>query len=545
MSIGHDPAVVSLRSRWLDPLVAGLAALLLGAAFSWVPSYWSDEATTLQVARLPLGELLAFVHQRDAVHTVYYLFMHFWVGAFGEAEVATRFPSAVFVGAGAAGVLVLTRMLTTRRTALLAAAVFAVLPRFTLEAAEARPYALSVALAVWVTVLLLVASRRHRRRWWIGYGAVLAGSIATFVPLGLIIVVHGVFLLLAPAQRRRRGARHRLLGWSVSTGAALFVTSPVIGTVLAERSRLLGVADPSTGADVTWWTVLVEPWFVTGLAFAVVSAVLLILLGTRLRDRSRTPGSVVLLGALWVALPAGLLLALGLVLSPVYTSRLVTFSAPGMCLLLAVAVTGFRRRWISIALVALLVAASVPTYVLQRLPTGKGGGSDLSQLSSYIESQARPGDAFLLDATPPGHVRLPGSIRRARRRGLRPLGPAVGLVLGRHPASRRRGRRRRTGRPAVVGRPPLDRAALRRRPQRGRPAAAPRPGVRDPTGAPHRSERRLPLRATAGLTARPDDQARRSGLVVRLDPQRRSSRVQHLTPPPPSSSSERSTPIGL
>ncbi|KQO48147.1 MULTISPECIES: glycosyltransferase family 39 protein [unclassified Frigoribacterium] len=399
MSIGHDPAVVSLRSRWLDPLVAGLAALLLGAAFSWVPSYWSDEATTLQVARLPLGELLAFVHQRDAVHTVYYLVMHFWVGAFGEAEVATRFPSAVFVGAGAAGVLVLTRMLTTRRTALLAAALFAVLPRFTLEAAEARPYALSAALAVWVTVLLLVASRRHRRRWWIGYGAVLAGSIATFVPLGLIIVVHGVFLLLAPAQRRRRGARHRLLGWSVSTGAALFVTSPVIGTVLAERSRLLGVADPSTGADVTWWTVLVEPWFVTGLAFAVVSAVLLILLGTRLRDRSRTPGSVVLLGALWVALPAGLLLALGLVLSPVYTSRLVTFSAPGMCLLLAVAVTGFRRRWISIALVALLVAASVPTYVLQRLPTGKGGGSDLSQLSSYIESQARPGDAFLLDAT--------------------------------------------------------------------------------------------------------------------------------------------------
>jgi mannosyltransferase len=201
VSIGHDPAVVSLRSRWLDPLVAGLAALLLGAAFSWVSSYWSDEATTLQVARLPLGELLAFVHQRDAVHTAYYLVMHFWVGAFGEAEVATRFPSAVFVGAGAAGVLVLTRMLTTRRTALLAAAIFAVLPRFTLEAAEARPYALSAALAVWVTVLLLVASRRHRRRWWIGYGAVLAGSIATFVPLGLIIVVP------APTAGRRRAPR--------------------------------------------------------------------------------------------------------------------------------------------------------------------------------------------------------------------------------------------------------------------------------------------------------------------------------------------------
>lgn len=399
MSIGHDPAVTPARSRWLDPLIVGLAAFLLGAAASWVPSYWSDEATTLRVARLPLGQLLAFVDQRDAVHTVYYVLMHFWIGAFGEAEIVTRLPSAVFVGAGAAGLLILVRMLATRRIAILAGALYAIAPRLTLEATEARPYALSAALAVWVTVVLVVASRRHRRRWWVGYGALLAGAIATFVPLGLMIVVHGVFLLLAPAQRRRRGARHRLLGWSVSTGAALLATSPVIGTVLAERSRLLGVADPSTGADITWWTVLVETWFVTGLAFALVAVVLLILLGTRLRDRSRTPGSVVLLGALWIAVPSGLLLVLGAVLSPVFTSRLLTYSAPGMCLLLAVAITGFRRRWVSITLIAVLALASAPTYVLQRLPTGKRGGSDLSQLSSYIESQARPGDGFLLDAS--------------------------------------------------------------------------------------------------------------------------------------------------
>ena len=62
--------------------------------------------------------------------------------------------------------------------------------------------------------------------------------------------------------------------------------------------------------------------------------------------------------------------------------------------LLAVAVTGFRRRWISLVLVGVLVAASAPTWVLQRQPTGKGGGSDLAQLSSYVEHQARPGDAL-------------------------------------------------------------------------------------------------------------------------------------------------------
>jgi len=399
VSLGHDPAVAHPRSTWLDPVLAGVAALLLGVAASWVPSYWSDEATTLQAARLPLGSLLEFVHQRDAVHTAYYVFMHGWIGLFGESTAVTRLPSAVAAGAGAAGLLVLVRMLTTRTTAVVAAGLYAVLPRLTLEAAEARPYALTAALAVWATVLVLVASRRQSRWWWVAYGAGLAVSIAVFVPIVSIVAVHGVFLLLAPAQRRRRGARHRLLGWSISTGAALLVSAPVIGTVIRERTRLLGDGDPATGADVTWYSVLVEPWFATSVAWAAVGAALLILLGTRLRDRSRTPGSVVLLGALWVVLPTGLMLLVGFAIAPLFQARLVAWSAPGMCLLLAVAVTGFRRRWVTVALVAVLVAASAPTYVLQRLPAGKGGGADLAQISSYVEQQARPGDAVLLDAT--------------------------------------------------------------------------------------------------------------------------------------------------
>ena len=399
MSIGHDPAVAHPRSSWLDPLLAGLLALVVGVVASWVPSYWSDEGTTLQAARLPWDELLAFLHQRDAVHSAYYLAMHAWTSLVGEGEFATRLPSALAVGAGAAGLLVLTRMLTNRTTAVIAAVVYAVLPRLTLEAIEARPYAVHAALAVWLTVLVLVASRRQSRWWWAGYGAGLAASVAVFVPMVSVVVVHGVFLLLAPAQRRRRGARHRLLGWSISTGGALLVTAPAIGTVIGERARLLGADDPSTGADVTWYSVLVEPWFATSAPFAVVAAALLILLGTRLRDRSRTPGSVVLLGALWVVLPTGLLLLVGVAGAPLFQARLVAWTAPGMCLLLAVAVTGFRRRWISLVLVGVLVAASAPTWVLQRQPTGKGGGSDLAQLSSYVEHQARPGDAFLLEAS--------------------------------------------------------------------------------------------------------------------------------------------------
>ena len=398
MSIGHDPAVASRRAPWLDPLLVGAVAVLVAPAGAWIPSYWSDEATTLRAVRLPLPELLDFVGSRDAIHTAYYLWLHAWTSLVGEGELATRLPSAVAVALGAVGVFVLGRMLTTRRTAVLGAVAFAVLPRITLEATEARPYALTAAFAVWLTIALLVASRRHRRRWWVLYGVGLAASIWFFVPLGLLVLVHGTFLALAPAQRRRRGARHRLLGWGISTALGLLAATPMTVRVLTERARLLTVADPSTGDAVTWWTVLVEPWFATSAAVAVVAAGLLIVLGTRLRDRARTPGSLVLLGALWVVLPSGALLLLGLVAGPVYVPRLLTFVAPGMALLLGAALSTGRRRWVGIALTVLLVVASAPTYVLQRTPTAKGGGSDLDRVAAYVEQQARPGDAFYLDA---------------------------------------------------------------------------------------------------------------------------------------------------
>lgn len=398
MSIGHDPAVASRRAPWLDPLLVGAVALVVALAGAWIPSYWSDEATTLRAVRLPLPDLLEFVGRRDAIHGAYYLWLHAWTQLVGESELATRLPSAVAVALAAVGVFVLGRMLTTRRTAVLAAVAFTVLPRVTLEAIEARPYALTTTFAVWLTIALLVASRRHRRRWWVLYGVGLAASVWFFIPLGLLVLVHGVFLALAPAQRRRRGARHRLLGWGISTVLALLAAMPMVVHVLGERARLLVTADPSTGDAVTWWTVLVEPWFATSAAVTVVAAGLLIVLGTRLRDRARTPGSLVLLGVLWVVLPTGALLLLGLLLGPVYVPRLLTFVTPGMALLLGAALSTGRRRWIGIVLTVLLVLASAPTYVLQRTPTGKGGGSDLASVAGYVEQHARPGDAFYLDA---------------------------------------------------------------------------------------------------------------------------------------------------
>lgn len=59
------------------------------------------------------------------------------------------------------------RQFSGRTTAVCAGLVFAILPRTTWAGMEARSYAMSVAAAIWLTVLLVAAARRNRPRLWL------------------------------------------------------------------------------------------------------------------------------------------------------------------------------------------------------------------------------------------------------------------------------------------------------------------------------------------------------------------------------------------
>ena len=90
----------------------------------------------------------------DVVEGVYYLLMHGWFHVFPPTEFWSRVPSGLAVGGAAAGVVVLARHFDSSRIVALACGVVcAILPRTTWAGIEARPYALSMMAAVWVTVL--------------------------------------------------------------------------------------------------------------------------------------------------------------------------------------------------------------------------------------------------------------------------------------------------------------------------------------------------------------------------------------------------------
>src|SRR4029077_19511734 len=194
--------MMRLRPAVLDPLIVAVlgAAVSLGGAGR--PSFWYDEAATISASySRSLGQLWWLLGNVDAVHGVYYLLMHGWFQIFPPTEFWSRVPSGLAVGGAAAGVAVLGKQFSSRTVAVSSGVLCAILPRATWAGIEARPYALSMMAAVWLTVLLVHAARRDNVWVWLSYGIVLATSILLDVYLVLLVLAHVAFLCL---YRRRR-----------------------------------------------------------------------------------------------------------------------------------------------------------------------------------------------------------------------------------------------------------------------------------------------------------------------------------------------------
>ncbi|HZE17158.1 MAG TPA: hypothetical protein VE197_16475, partial [Mycobacterium sp.] len=144
-----------------DPWIALAVATVVSMLFSWRPSFWFDEAATVAAANRSEIDILRLLLNFDAVHGLYYLAMHVWLSWVPINEFTARLPSAVAVGAAAAGTTVLGKLVADRPTAWAAAAAFTVLPRTLWSAVEARSYALTAAIAVWLTVVLVIAATRR------------------------------------------------------------------------------------------------------------------------------------------------------------------------------------------------------------------------------------------------------------------------------------------------------------------------------------------------------------------------------------------------
>ncbi|MEU4238091.1 glycosyltransferase family 39 protein [Actinoplanes sp. NPDC026619] len=360
------------------PLSWALPALFTALVVSWragTPEPWRDEMASWSAAGRTVGEISELGRNIDGVTVPYYLFLHVWIGLFGDSVIAMRVPSVIAMTATAAVVALLARRWWGERAGLLAGLLFAVVPAVSRYGQEIRGYAFAALFAALATLLLAIALER----WWVwtSYGLAVALTGLSHLLSLLVLTGHAVLVLVAV----RRGGRLRVLWWLLALVAAAGVVLPMTSAGLGEQS-----------AQLNWLTAATLPELARAIgAIFLVPAVTVLVGLLAVAAPRRSPGAPVLV--LWsaVVLPIGTLYAYDHFVAPIFVARYLLFVVPLLCALAGAALAPFRLPW---ALVPVLVVAAVGAPS-QRSIRRAHSSSDYRAAAEVVLTHQQAGDGII------------------------------------------------------------------------------------------------------------------------------------------------------
>ena len=177
---------------------AGLFVLIVLLGFFWrfaglgKESIWLDEATSLIIARLDLRSEVAWA-AADIHPPLYYFALHVWLRA-GETEYSVRALSAILGVLAVAILYALGRELFGSRVGLLSALLLALSPLHIWCSQEARMYAMVATMSLLSSHLLLLALKKGRTGYWLGYVFVSTVALYTHYFMVFVLLFHNLFV---------------------------------------------------------------------------------------------------------------------------------------------------------------------------------------------------------------------------------------------------------------------------------------------------------------------------------------------------------------
>jgi hypothetical protein len=342
-----------------------VAAVLVGIALRFLTTspLWLDEALTVRIADLPLGDIGAAL-RHDGHPPLYYWMLHGWMSLVGTGDVAVRSLS----GLCSVLALPLAWRLGDRvggpRTARWTLVLTALSPFMVRYATETRMYSL-VMLLVLLLALALEGLLRQPSRLRVVWVALLSGSLlwTHYWSLYLLAFLGGLLLVRwwrDPASRRPTA--HAVV--AIVAGGLLFVPwLPAFldqlahtGTPWARPSRPTQVAQ-TTLAD------LGGGGFAEALLLGTLLAVFVVAAFAHVDRAEHTPGEVRPLDLRVVAGVAGGTMLLGStvawVVGSAYASRYGAVAAPLVLVVVATGILALRPGWLQVVLVSSAMVLSL------------------------------------------------------------------------------------------------------------------------------------------------------------------------------------------
>jgi hypothetical protein len=415
-----------LEGRVLSPgmtrlmFVGAVVVVAFGIALRFVASsdMWLDEALTLNISRLPLGQIHGAL-RRDGAPPLYYYLLHFWSGAFGSSDTAVRALSGVLSCATLPFIWLAGRRLGGRTVAAGGLVLVATSPFAVRYATENRMYA----LVGFLTAAGLVALQQVFRR------RTVANLVALGLLTGLLLYTHYWALYLVGvtglwlAFQAWRGPEARRPGAGASL-AAVFVGCvtflPWVPTFLyqvhhtgtpwakpADFAAMVNAVTSFAGGATNQGRALALVYFaLVGLGlFGVARGSFHVDLDLRTRPRGRGL-ALVLTGTLAAAVVGGY------ISRSAFQARYASVVFVPLVLLVALGLVTFAdgriRAGVLTATVAFGLASGLPSAWTSRTQAG--------QVATTLAQLGRPGDivAYCPDQIGPSVNRLlpPGRYRQ-------------------------------------------------------------------------------------------------------------------------------------
>ncbi len=395
-------------------VVAAVVAVGLVLRF-WTSSHlWLDEALTVDIARLPVGDIAGAL-RHDGHPPLYYYLLHGWMSVFGHGDTAVRALSGLF----AVATLPLGYLAGRRAGGPRAGWAFVVLlslsPFAIRYATETRMYSLIMLLVLGGYLLVANALERPSIGRLVGIALITGALLLTHYWALWLLAAVIVVLVLRARRPATRGQTVRVLCAIVLGGVFML---PWLPSMLSQAAHT-GTPWAAAVRPTTMVTDTLED-FGGGdyaeavlLGWATLALFALGLMATRIDDRRleldvRTVPQVRREAAI-VGLTIAIACVAGYATNTTYATRYAAVILPLFLVVAAVGLTRLDmpivRPLVVLALVALGFVGGVHNVVTDRTQSG--------EIAASIRSQLQPGDLVVMcpdQLGPSMHRLLPASV---------------------------------------------------------------------------------------------------------------------------------------
>jgi mannosyltransferase len=343
---------------------AEIIAVVVGVVTRFVTrsSLWLDEALTVDIARLPLGDLVGAL-KHDGHPPLFYVLLHGWTDLFGTGDIASRSLSGLFGLAALPLVWIIGRRRGGTLLAWVAVAVVAVFPFAVRYSDEARMYSMLMFLVLvgWIVLDDILVRGRATIPRFIAAAVIGAALLYTHYWSLWLLASVGLLMLWRIWKAPDAAARRPLIGVVIALVVAGIAFVPWLPTMLYQSAHTgtpwAPAMRPTSALSVTLSDFSAgsygEQTFIAACVFlALVLGVLGYAVDRRttgldLRSRPQLRAEAVV-AAITFLIGSGVAFAL----KGAYAARYAAVVFPMFAVLVAAGLTRFSARWVRFGVVA-------------------------------------------------------------------------------------------------------------------------------------------------------------------------------------------------